>query len=164
MAHDLAKSPFEQWDDDLAHSIIMEHKDRPGALMPILTALSEKFGFIHPDFVGDIAKALNLSRAEVHGVITFYHDFRTRPPGRHVVKVCQAEACQAVQADKLINDLKKHLGIGFHDTTKDGYFTLEPVYCFGNCACGPSLMINEELYAKVGSEDIPHILKRYKGA
>lgn len=142
-------SPFIDWDDTIARDLIDRNKDRPGALMPILNAMLGTFGYINPDIVPEIADALNQSRAEIHGVISFYHDYRTKPPGRHVIKICRAEACQAMQANDLIDHVKKSLGVDWHGTTKDNEYTLEPVYCLGNCACAPSVMIDEDLYGRV---------------
>lgn len=143
---------YESWDQDKALGIIAGNKDRPGALMPVLTALLDRFGYINPDIVPAIADALNLSRAEVHGVVSFYHDFRTSPPGRHVIKICRAESCQAMQGEALTAHVKKTLGVEWHETTKNGQYTLEPVYCLGNCACSPAVMIDEELYGRVTPE------------
>ena len=153
-------SPFIDWDPQKAAEIIARHKDRPGAMMPILTDLLNVFGYVKPDIVPDIAEALNLSRAEVHGVISFYHDYRTSPPGRHVIKVCRAEACQSMGGHELIDRMKALLGIDFHGTTKDGQFTLEPVYCLGNCACAPALMVNETLYGRMDIDKIKQLTGR----
>jgi formate dehydrogenase subunit gamma len=126
-------------------------KHTPGALLPILHAVQDALGFVPPDSVPLIAKELNLSRAEVHGVLTFYHYFRTRRCGRHVVHLCRAEACQAVGAVALEAHAKTTLGIDFHATTADGLISMEPVYCLGNCALGPSLMIDAELHGRVSA-------------
>ena len=120
-------------------------KEQPGALLPILHAVQEAIGFVPADAVSLIAQQLNLSRAEVHGVVTFYHYFRTRRGGKHVVHLCRAEACQSVGAAALERHAKRSLGVDFHGTTADGTVTLEPVYCLGNCAWGPALMIDEQL-------------------
>lgn len=126
-------------------------KDRPGALLPILHAVQDAIGFVPSEAVQLIASELNLSRAEVHGVVTFYHYFRTRRGGRHVVHLCRAEACQALGAAALEAHAKKTLGIDFHATSSDGAVTLEPVYCLGNCALGPALMIDTELKGRVSA-------------
>jgi formate dehydrogenase subunit gamma len=112
-------------------------KTLPGALLPILHEVQGALGYVPKDAVPLIAHALNLSRAEVHGVISFYHYFRTTKPGRHVVQLCRAEACQAVGAAQLEKHARRSLGVDFHGTTADGAVTLEPVYCLGNCALGP---------------------------
>lgn len=127
-------------------------KSLPGALLPILHAVQEALGFIPTDAVPHIANQLNLSRAEVHGVISFYHYFRTTKPGRHVLQLCRAEACQSVGARRLEAHAKRSLGIDFHGTTSDGAVTLEPVYCLGNCSLGPSAMLDDRLQGRVTPE------------
>ena len=131
------------------HAAIEAHRERPGGLMPLLHAVQDTVGYVPPDAVPLIAHALNLSRAEVHGVISFYHHFRTHAPGRHVVQICRAEACQALGARALEAHAKKSLGIDFSQTTEDGAVTLEAVYCLGNCACAPAMMVNGELHGRV---------------
>jgi len=155
---------FKPWDDETAQQIAADNRDRPGALMPILTGLLENFGYINPDFVPHLADLLNLSRAEVHGVISFYHDFRTTPPGETVVKLCRAEACQAMGGAKLAEHAKQTLGVDFHGTTADGRYSLEQVFCLGNCACAPAVMLDETLYGRVTPERFDTVLKKYKGA
>jgi formate dehydrogenase subunit gamma len=123
----------------------------PGALLPIFHAVQEALGYVPKNAVPLIAHDLNLSLAEVHGVLSFYHYFRKEPAGRHVVHLCRAEACQAVGALALEAYAKRSLGIEFHGTTADGAITLEPVYCLGNCALGPALMIDEELQGRVSA-------------
>jgi formate dehydrogenase subunit gamma len=135
-------------------------KDQPGALLPILHAIQDKLGFVPPDAVPLIAQELNLSRAEVHGVVTFYHYFRTRRPGRHVLHLCRAEACQSVGAVELEAHAKRTLGIDFHGTTSDGAVTLEPVYCLGNCALGPSVMIDQQLKGRVTPQRFDQLVAR----
>lgn len=131
---------------------IEAHKQRPGGLMPMLHAIQHAVGYVPEESVEEIARALNLSRAEVHGVISFYHDFRSSKPGRHVLKICRAESCQAVGAEALIAHAKRHLGVDFHGTTTDGAITLEPVYCLGNCALSPALIVGEEVHGRVTPE------------
>ena len=121
----------------------------PGALLPILHAVQEAVGHVPKESVPVIAEALNLSLAEVHGVVSFYHYFRTEAGGRHVVHVCRAEACQAVGAVALEAHAKESLGVQFHGTTADGAIRLEPVYCLGNCALGPSIMVDERLHGRM---------------
>jgi formate dehydrogenase subunit gamma len=130
-------------------AIIADLKQKPGALLPILHAIQDEIGFIPPDAVPVIAEELNLTRAEVHGVITFYHDFRSQAPGRHIVRICQAESCQAMGSVALTSHAKRRLGIDFHQTTADKSFTLEPVYCLGNCALSPAIMVDGDLYGRV---------------
>jgi formate dehydrogenase subunit gamma len=120
-----------------------------GPLLPVLHGIQDRLGYVPPAAVPLVAAELNLSRAEVHGVVTFYHYFRDRKPGQKVVYLCRAEACQAVGAAGLEAHAKRKLGTDFHGTSRDGQYTLEPVYCLGNCACGPSVMIGKELHANV---------------
>jgi len=127
-------------------------KDLPGALLPIFHAVQEALGYVPKDAVPLIARQLNLSLAEVHGTLSFYHYFRKEPAGRHVVHLCRAEACQAVGAVELEAHAKQTLGIDFHGTTIDGAISLEPVYCLGNCALGPSVMIDDELKGRVSAQ------------
>ena len=134
----------EPWSPAVAAGIVASHADRAGTTLPILHALQQRFGYVDRAAVPLIADALNLSRAEVHGVVTFYHDFRAAPAGRHVVKLCRAEACQAVGAVALAAHAQERLGIGWHETTADGRVTLEPVFCLGLCACGPAALVDDE--------------------
>src|SRR5882672_7412103 len=124
-------------------------KELPGALLPVLHAVQEALTFVPKDAVPLIARELNLSIAEVHGVVTFYHYFLQERPGRHVVHLCRAEACQALGSVALEAHAKATLGVDFHGTTRDGAITLEPVYCLGNCALGPSLMLDEQLHGRI---------------
>lgn len=133
-------------------SALAAHGGRPGPLLPVLHAVQDALGYVPAAAVADIAAGLNLSRAEVHGVISFYHYFRQERPGRQVVYLCRAEACQALGAAALERHAKHKLGVDFGRTTADGRFTLEPVYCLGNCACGPSVMIDQELHGRVSAE------------
>jgi formate dehydrogenase subunit gamma len=134
-------------------AVLDANRERPGALLPVLHGIQEAVGYVPEDAVSLIAHDLNLSRAEVHGVISFYHHFRTHAPGRHVVRICRAEACQSLGARALEAHAKKTLGIDFHETTKDGAITLEAVYCLGNCGCGPSVLVDDEtLHARVTPE------------
>jgi formate dehydrogenase subunit gamma len=129
---------------------IAAHREQPGNLLPILHAVQASLGFVPAEAIALIAFELNLSRAEVHGVVSFYHWFRNDKPGRHVMHLCRAEACRSVGASALEAHAKKSLGVDFHGTTADGAVTLEPVYCLGNCALGPNLMIDgETLCARV---------------
>ena len=138
--------------------IVAEHHRREGPLLPILHAVQDALGYIPEPAVPAIAQALNLSRAEVHGMLSFYHYFRTQPPGKHVIQLCRAEACQAMGARALEAHAKRRLGIDFHATTSDGEFTLEPVYCLGNCACAPSVMIDGDVHGRVDAERFDALL------
>jgi len=145
-------------------ALLDAHRDRPGALLPVLHAVQGALGHIPPAAVPIIARALNLSRAEVHGVIGFYRHFRSRAPGRHVVQVCRAEACQAVGALELEAHARRALGCGFHATCADGSVTLEPVYCLGNCACGPSLRVDDEIVGRVDARRFDELLAELRSA
>lgn len=131
------------------HDIINRLADLEGALLPILHCIQDEYGYIPAESVADIAKALNLSRAEVQGVISFYHQFRQQAAGRHRVQICRAEACQAMGSRNLEAHAKDSLGVDFGETTADGAITLDAVYCLGNCACSPSVRIGDEVYARV---------------
>jgi formate dehydrogenase subunit gamma len=135
-------------------------KSLPGALLPILHDVQAALGYIPKDAVALIAHQLNLSRAEIHGVISFYHYFRTEKPGRHVLQLCRAEACQALGAAQLEAHAKRALGIDFHGTTADGAVTLEAVYCLGNCALGPSVMLDDRLQGRVTPERFDALIAR----
>jgi formate dehydrogenase subunit gamma len=139
-------------------------KTTAGPLMPILHAVQNELGFVPHDSVPIIARELNLSIAEVHGVLTFYHYFRKEPGGRHVVHVCRAEACQAVGATEVEAHAKRSLGVDFHGTTKDGAIRLEPVYCLGNCALGPSIMIDDRLHGRVSAQRFDELMKSTRAA
>jgi len=130
----------------------MRLKGLPGALLPILHAVQEELRFVPKDAVPLIARELNLSVAEVHGVVSFYHYFLQERPGRRVMHLCRAEACQALGSVALEAHVKAKLGVDYHGTTRDGAITLEPVYCLGNCALGPSLMIDQRLHGRVTAE------------
>lgn len=151
------------WDAGLAATIIADNLPLRGALLPILHALQEEFGCIDEEAIPMLADALNLSRADVHGVITFYHEFRRTRPGRHIVKVCRAEACQSMQADSLIDHVRRRLSVADHETTADGAFTLEPVFCLGNCALAPAVMIDDRLHGRVSPQRIDTLLGKLSG-
>jgi len=151
-----------QWNVEEINQIIQGLEDKPGALLPILHAIQDHLGYVPPDSVPLIARALNLSRAEVHGVISFYHYFRESPPGRQTVHICRAEACQAMGSDALEAHAKERLGIDYHENTSDGEFSLEPVYCLGNCACSPSIMIGKEVHGRVSPERFDEIIEATK--
>lgn len=142
--------------------ILAQHAGLPGPLLPILHAVQDELGCIAPAYVARIADALNLSRAEVHGVISFYHYFRQHEPGRHVVHVCRAEACQAMRSEATEQHAKRELGVEYGGTSADGVFTLEPAYCLGNCAAAPSVMIDEKLYGRVTPERLDAILADWR--
>lgn len=139
------------WNPDVARAIIHSLKHLEGPLLPILHALQHAQGYLPHEAIPLIAGELGLSRAEVHGVISFYPGFRREKPGRHIVQVCRAEACQAVGGRALEEHVKEHLGVDYHQSTSDGAISLEPVYCLGNCACGPSLRVDNDVYGRVDS-------------
>jgi formate dehydrogenase subunit gamma len=131
---------------------------RPGPLLEVLHGVQAAFGCVPAAAVPMIAHGLNLSIAEVHGVVTFYHHFRERSAGRHMVQVCRAEACQSMQGTQLADHVRRCLGIDFNETTGDGRFSLDPVYCFGNCACAPAVMIDGQLHGRVTLEHFDALL------
>lgn len=137
------------WNAERARAIVDNHRALRGALLPILHALQDEFGYVDGDATPLLAEALNLSQADVHGVISFYHEFRHTRPGRHVVKICVAEACQARGADSLVEHLKSKLGIDLGETSADNEFTLEAIYCLGNCALGPSATVDGQLLGRL---------------
>lgn len=139
-------------------SALEAHKDRPGALLPILHEIQHSLGYVPPESVPVIAESLNLSRAEVHGVVTFYHDFRDTPAGRHVLKVCLAESCQAVGCEHILAHAKQRLGVELHGTSADGAVTLEPVYCLGNCALSPALMVDGDVIGRATPDKLDGLL------
>ena len=143
---------------DLVRKIVERHGARQGAMLPVLHEVQECLGFIPPDVVPLIAEGLNVSRAEVHGVITFYHHFRQTPPGRHLIQVCRAEACQAVGAEQLAAHIGRRVGCEFRETSDDGNFSLEPVYCLGQCATGPAVMIDGVVHARVSTSHFDMLL------
>lgn len=129
-----------------------------GPLLPILHEVQSDLGFIPDEALVIIAEKLNLSRAEVHGVMSFYHDFRKEPAGRHVLKLCRSEACQSMGADGLIDAAKSMLGIDFHETTADGAVTLEPVYCLGLCSCAPAAMLDGDVHARLDADRMSKLI------
>ena len=139
-------------------SIVDEMKKLEGPLLPILHEIQNEFGYVPQEALPVIASGLNLSRAEVYGVASFYHDYRERPAGRHVLKVCRAESCQAMGGDEMADRLRNALDIDWHETSKDGAVTLEPVYCLGLCACSPSAMLDGEVVGRLDEERIGEIV------
>jgi len=142
--------------------ILQRFAQQPGPLLLILHAVQDEFGYVPEEAVPLIADGLNLSRADVHGVVTFYHHFRRAPFGRHVIHICRAESCQAMNSDALIAHAKQRLQIGFHETTADGRFTLEAMYCLGNCACSPAMMIDDELHGRVSPERFDALIAEHE--
>lgn len=138
---------------NVIQAALARYADQPGALLPILHAVQDAIGYIPRDAVPQIAERLNLSRAEVHGVVTYYHHFRSEAPGRHVVQVCRAEACQSMGADALMAHAEQRLGCATHGghgaTSDDGCYTLNPVYCLGLCAASPAVVVDDKLHARM---------------
>ena len=139
-------------------TILATRADGPDQLLPTLHAIQDALGYIAPEAVPEIAQAFNLSRAEEHGVITFYHHFRSAPPARHVVQLCRAEACQSMGADALLVHAEQALGCSLHAHSIDGSFALEPVYCLGQCATAPAMMVGDAVHARVSPARFDHII------
>jgi formate dehydrogenase subunit gamma len=140
---------YQEWDLASARESVQALALEQGALIKALHVLQETYGYVHDEALPMLGKVFNVTRAEVHGVASFYHDFKRHKPGKYVVKVCQAEACQSMGSEALTDAVKKQLGVDFHETTTDGSFSLEPVYCLGNCACSPNIMIDKQVYARM---------------
>lgn len=139
-------------------ALIDVHRDQAGALLPILHAIQDQFGYVPAEATPLIAKSLNLSRAEVHGVVSFYHHFRTTPAGKHTLQICRAESCQAMGSRELETHAKAALGIDYHQTTADGAISLEPVYCLGNCACSPSVRVGDEVQGRMDAAQLDALI------
>ena len=148
------------FDKDLVASIIARLKNIPGAMLPILHGIQDALGYVPAGAVPLIATELNVSRAEVHGVISYYHHFRQQSAAQNVLQICRAEACQARGADALVAHAKASLGCDFHGTSSDGQFTLEPVYCLGLCSSGPNLMLGDDLHAQVSTAKFDRLVER----
>ena len=149
---------FPPWDEDVAQAIVQRLKDREGATLPILHALQHEFGYVDRKAAPMIASALNMSKAEIFGAISFYHDFRKAPPGKRVVKLCRAEACQASGCEDLVAHLKAAHGVEVDGTSEDGRLTIETVYCLGNCALGPAALVDDELVGRIDRELLADIV------
>jgi formate dehydrogenase subunit gamma len=145
--------------DETARAIAAEHGNRPDELIEILHDVQSALGYVPEAVVPVLAQALNLSRAEVHGVVTFYHDFRAKPAGRHVLKLCRAEACQSMGGEALVERAEHRLGVSCGETSADGRVTLEPIYCLGLCATAPSAMIDGRIVGRMTSERLDALLK-----
>lgn len=151
------------WDAAVG-AAIERWKDVPGGLLPLLHDVQDAVGHIPPDAQPRIALGMNLSRADVHGVVTFYHDFRSAPPGRRIVKLCRAEACQAMGAEKLADHLKSRARADFGETSADGAVTIETVYCLGNCACAPNAMVDGRLVGRITAERLDRLVDEARSA
>ena len=144
--------------NEVIDSLILKHKDLPGALLPLLHSIQDAVGYIPQSFYQQISIGLGLSVAEIHGVVSFYHHFRSEKPGRHILQICRAESCQSMGSEVLEAHAKKRLGIDYHETTEDKMVTLEPVYCLGNCALSPAIMIDEEVFGRITPSDLDTLL------
>lgn len=147
-----------KYDKTIAAEIINRFGARPEMLVQILHAFVERYTYINDEAIRQISLALNLSRAEVHGVVSFYHDFRTQPAGKRVIRICQAESCQAMGSRKLTEHAEKKTGLQLNETSSNGDLTLEAVYCLGNCACSPAIMDGDKVYGRVDAERFDRIL------
>lgn len=152
----------ELTEDQVVEAAIAQCRGMIGALLPALHAIQDRLGYIPELAIDRLATALNLSRAEVHGTLSFYHDFRTTPPGRHVLRVCRAEACQAMGAEPLARHVQARLGCGFRETGR-GSVTLEEVFCLGNCACAPAVMLDGTLHGRVTAARFDELAKAELG-
>jgi len=146
----------EDYDKQAASKIIEQFDSRPEMLVQILHAFLDRFGWITDEAIRQLASELNLSRADVHGVVSYYHDFRTSPPGKHIVKICEAEACQSMGSRELSEHAQESLGLGMHESNDD--VTLEPVYCLGNCACSPAIMVDGKTFGRVSTNRFDEIV------
>ena len=145
---------------EIVESAIASHRGKVGALLPVLHSIQDKLGHVPKQAVPMIAQAMSLSRAEVHGVMSFYHDFRDKPAGKNIIHLCRAEACQAMGSRELEQHVMDRLGIGYGETTADGLVSLEPVYCLGNCACTPSIRVNDDIHARVTAQKFDELIDR----
>jgi formate dehydrogenase subunit gamma len=148
------------WDRERAAVIVRTHQHLDGAALPILHALQREFGYIDREAIPLVAQALNLSRAEVHGIVSFYHDFRDVPPGQHVLKLCRAEACQSMGADALAVTVREQLRVEWGETTLDGRVTLEPVFCLGLCACAPAAMLDGRVFGALDEARLATLIEQ----
>ena len=150
------------WQAEDVTSIVKAMQDKSGALLPILHAVQDKLGYIPPSSLSLMAEGLNLSRAEVHGVVSFYHYFRSTPAGNHTIQICRAESCQAMGSRSLESHAKQVLNIDYQQTTAEGDITLEPVYCLGNCACSPAIRIGKEVHGHVDKDKFDQLVSRLR--
>jgi formate dehydrogenase subunit gamma len=150
---------YETWNEDRAKTIIASREGQDGATLPILHDLQAAFGCVPAEAVPLVAQALNVTRAEVHGIVSFYHDYRRHKPGRHILQLCRAEACQALGCDRLARHVQSRLNIAWHETTSDGAVTLEPVFCLGLCAIGPAALLDGQPLARLDAARIETALE-----
>ena len=155
---------FEVWNEQRGNEVIAAFVQEEGAALPMLHALQQTFGYIPRAAVPMVASALNVSRAEVHGIVSFYHDFREAPPGTHLLKLCRAEACQSMGGDAIAAAAIEHLQIGWSETTPDGRITLEPVFCLGLCACAPAAMLDDKVVGALDTARLSALLETVRQA
>ena len=149
----------ESIDLETLRGIVQGYRELPGAMLPLLHAIQGHLGWVPAQAVPLIADGLNVSRAEVQGVLDFYHDFRRAPPGRHLVQICRAESCQARGSAAIEAQARESLGIGYHETTPDGALTLAPVYCLGNCACSPAVRVDDDILGRMDPEAFVELVR-----
>lgn len=145
--------------ETLIRDLVRQFADVPGGLLPLLHAVQEALGSVPPEVIPELADGMGLSRAEVHGVIGFYHDFHVSPGGETTIHLCRAEACQAMGSRALEAHVKARLGIDYGETTADGKYRLEPVYCLGNCSCAPSVRIDDDVHARVSPDTFDQLVE-----
>ena len=160
----IPKNRFEDWHLEKVSSLLKNFDNEEHNLIDVLHFFQRTFGYIDKEVIPLLAKFFNLSRAEIHGVISFYHDFRQSKPASYILRICQAESCQAMGSRKLTTELKAALNIDFHETNNEADITLEPVYCLGNCSCSPNLTINSQIFSRVTSDHLKQILEELKNA
>lgn len=163
-AHSITKNSFESWQLEKLPDLLKNFDSEEDNLLDVLHFFQRTFGYIDKEGIPFLAKFFNLSRAEVQGVLSFYHDFRESKPASYIIKICQAESCQAMGSRKLTAELKTSLDIDFHETNTEADVTLEPVYCLGNCSCSPNLTINSQMFSRVTSEKLTQLLQDLKTA
>ncbi len=159
---DIIKNQFQNWDEKLAAEVLSSVDPEDDNLLDGLHLVQKEFGYVDKKAITMLAKLFNLSRAEVHGVVSFYEDFREEKPPAYVLKICQAESCQAMGSKKITTDIKEFLGIDFHETNSESDVSLEPVYCLGNCSCSPNTMINSTIISRTSTSELTEILQNLK--
>lgn len=155
---DAVQSGVTEFDEARARLVIARLAHLEGALLPILHELQHEFGYVDARNVPLLAEALNISRADVHGTISFYHDFKSAPQGRHVLKICRAEACQSMGCENLVTHLARVHKLAPGETTKDRALSVETVYCLGNCALSPAALLDGELIGRLNADRLDQIV------
>jgi formate dehydrogenase subunit gamma len=151
---------FEDWNEERGNEVIVRHASQEGAALPILHALQQTFGFVPEAAISMVAKTLNLTRADVYGIVTFYHDFRLEPPGQHELRLCRSEACQAMGAASLAEKVCAALKIDWNETSADRNVSLSPVYCLGLCAVAPAGMLDGKPIGRLDPDQVVRLLGR----